>query len=78
MRWRNFYLEWGGLFGSMLERGGSKLFQMLSPRFLVGNLVKWRKHLTLASTAVRVAHTGGNGVDVAARAVWGFGGGCLM
>jgi hypothetical protein len=30
----------GGLFDTILERGDSKLFQMLSPRSWVGHLVK--------------------------------------
>ena len=59
----------GGLFGSILERGDSKLFRMLSPRFWVGYLVKWRTHLT--SAAARAVHTGGNGVEMVACVVWG-------
>ena len=67
----------GGLFGSILERGDSKLFRMLSPRFWVGYLVKWRTHLT--SAAARVVHTGKNGVEMVACMVWGLGGGgCLI
>jgi hypothetical protein len=47
----------------------------LSPRFWVGCLVKWRRHLT--SAAARVVQTGGNGVEMVARGV-GCGGGCLV
>ena len=54
----------GGLFGSILERGDSKLFRMLSPRFWVGCLKKWRTCLT--SAAARVVHAGGNGVEMVA------------
>ena len=31
---------WGGLFDIILERGDSKVFKMLSPRFWVGHLVE--------------------------------------
>jgi hypothetical protein len=58
---------------SMLERGDSKLFQVLSPRFWVGHLVKWRTHLT--SAAARVVRAGGSGVGMVACVVWGWGGG---
>jgi hypothetical protein len=34
----------GGLLDMLLERGDSELFKMLSPRFLVGHLVKRRRH----------------------------------
>jgi hypothetical protein len=34
-------------------------------------LVKWRTHLT--SAAARVVNTGGNGVEMVARVVWGLG-----
>ena len=62
----------GGLFDIILERGDSKVFKMLSPRFWVGCLKKWRT--CLASAAARVVHAGGNGVEMVACVVWGVGG----
>jgi hypothetical protein len=62
----------GGLFDIILESGDSKLFEMLSPRFWVGCLKKWRTCLT--SAAARVVHAGGNGVEMVACVVWGVGG----
>jgi hypothetical protein len=76
-----WFFGWGGggggpPFDLILERGDSQLFQMLTPRFWVGHLVKWRKRLT--STAARAVHTGGNGVEMVARRGLGLGGGCLI
>ena len=63
----------GGLLVIILERGDSELFKMLPPRFLVGYLVKWRRHL--ASAAARVVQAGGNGVEmVACMMLGGWGG----
>ena len=59
----------------ILERGDSELFKMLSPRFWVGYLVKWRRHL--ASAAARVVHAGGNGVEMVACMMLGVGGGAV-
>jgi hypothetical protein len=63
----------GGLFDIVLERRDSKLLKILSPRFGVGCLKKWRMCLT--SAAARAVHAGGNGVEVVAGMVWGWGGG---
>ena len=63
----------GGLLDMILERGDSKLFKMLSPKFWVGYLVMWRRCLT--SAAARVVHTGGNGVEMVACMTLGVGGG---
>jgi hypothetical protein len=76
MRMRGLGCVVGGLFDVILERGDSKLFEMLSPGLWVGCLKKWRTCWT--SAAARVVRAGGNGVEMVECVVWGVLGGCLI